>query len=211
MSNGAATAYTALWCVFVLVNLVVVIRRRAELALFTRDYVRFLAAPWKLVTFAVAWGGFVLIGPYSGDPTWDWFDASFMSVLTFTTAPWSVGVLVRVVRGWLPRWQLAPAVALWLLSASWLYDVYIWARDDRYPVTWSSNLVASTVLYACAGLLWSLSTRPGRPVTFAFLEADWLAEARSGSLRMWFWIAVFVLFVMAVMSPFLLEVWDRML
>lgn len=96
------------------------------------------------------------------------------------------------------------------MSASWLYDAYIWARDGRYPVTWSSNLVASSVLYACAGLLWSLSTRPGRPVTFAFLEANWLLEAGGGSPRMWFWIAVFVVFVVAVMSPFLLEVWDRM-
>lgn len=32
-----------------------------------------------------------LIAPYSGDATWDWIDANFMAVLTFATAPFSVG------------------------------------------------------------------------------------------------------------------------
>jgi hypothetical protein len=122
-----------------------------------------------------------------------------------------VGVLVRAARGQAPRWQVLPAVGLWLLSASWLYDVYVWARDGIYPGTWASNLIASSVLYVCAGLLWSLEAHPQRGVTLAFLETPWpSAQRRTGGRWLWLCIAGFVLFVAAMMSPFLLETWDRL-
>jgi hypothetical protein len=211
MPDAAARIYVAGWLLFSLVNLVVLVRRQRELELFSRAYLRFMTSSWKLVTFFVAWASFVLIAPYSGDPTWDYVDATFMSVLTFATAPWALGVLVRVVRRQTRAWQIGPALTVWLLSASWLYDAYIWLRDGFYPPTWFSNLVASSVLYACAGLLWSLTLRAERGVTFAFLEPRWFEpEGASGSSRLLVWICVFVLFVAAIMSPFLLETWDRL-
>jgi hypothetical protein len=33
---------------------------------------------------------------------------------------------------------------------------YLWMRDGHYPVTWWANLLASSVLYLCAGLFWNL-------------------------------------------------------
>ena len=45
------------------------------------------------MTFVVATAGITLIAPYSGDPTWDYVDSVFMSVLAFATAPWVVGRL----------------------------------------------------------------------------------------------------------------------
>jgi hypothetical protein len=203
--------YTACWVAFTALSLGIAVGRRHELELWSRAYVRFLTAPWKLATFAVAWTSFTLIAPYTGDPTWDYVDATFMSALTFVTSPWALGVLVRVWRGRVPRWQCAPAAALWLFSSSWLYDAYVWARDGRYPATWASNLIASSVLYFCAGSLWSLEARPGRGVTFAFLESEWFApRSNVRSVRLWVGIAFFAAFVAAMMSPFLLELWSRL-
>jgi hypothetical protein len=210
MSDTTAAVYTALWSAFSLLAIAAAVWRRSEVVLFTRQYYRFLAQPWKLSIFGVAWAGFVLMAPYTGDPTWDWFDATFMSVLTFWSSPWAVGVLVRSVQGRSARWQIAPALALWLLSASWLYDAYVWWRDGFYPPTWDSNLVASSVLYVCAGLLWSLTPHAQRGVSLAFLEASWPnSEQRANGKWLWLTAGGFVLFVCAMMSPFLIELWDR--
>ena len=64
-----------------------------------------------------------LIAPYTGDPTWDYFDALFMSVLAFTTAPWTVGTLYRVVQSQLPARQGFVAFGVGMFSASWSYDL----------------------------------------------------------------------------------------
>jgi hypothetical protein len=211
MPQETARLYTIGWLTFVAFNGALALMRRRELALFQGSYLRFLCRPWKLVIFGVAAIGFMLIAPYTGDPTWDWVDAGFMSALTFLTAPWVVGVLVRITRRQLSAWQASPAVALWLLSASWLYDVYVWNRDDLYPPTWASNLVASSVLYACAGLLWSLDLNPSGKVTFAFLQAAWLNGPSVRTSRvLWLWAAGFVVFVVAMMSPFLIELYERL-
>lgn len=81
----------------------------------------------------------------------------------------------------LPFKQAIVAFCVWMFSASWSYDLYLVLRDNQYPQTWLSNIFASSVLYAAAGLLWNLEWRPGRGVTFSFLEPEWptpLAEPR---------------------------------
>jgi hypothetical protein len=57
------------------------------------------------------------------------------------------------------------AACLWLFSASWSYDLYRFARDGQYPATWSENLLASSILYALAGLLWNLEWATERGMT----------------------------------------------
>ncbi len=80
--------------------------------------------------------------------------------------------------------RLFVAVNAWLFSASWSYDGYQWVRHGRYPPTWLSNLVVSSVLYALAGLFWNLERIPGRGVVFAFMEDKWpRAETRSSFAR----------------------------
>lgn len=121
----------------------------------------------------VATAGLILIAPYTGDPTWDYLDASFMALLTYITAPWSIGVLYKVVRRQCPIWQAYAAICIWLFSASWSYDLYLLLRDGYYPITWFSNIFASSVLYISAGLLWNLEYIPSRGVIFGFMDTRW--------------------------------------
>lgn len=175
--------YMAAWGLACLVAAGLLWRRRARFTLTRRAYWRFLLRDWKLATFAIAASGMVVIAPYTGDPTWDYVDAGFMSLLTFLTAPWAVGVLYRLRRD---RGLLAEAycaACAWLFSASWSYDGYLYLRDGFYPITWLPNLFASSVLYACGGLLWSLQWRAERGVIFGFMAADWPAPSAPGELQ----------------------------
>jgi hypothetical protein len=138
-----------------------------------RAYWRFLLQPWKVASFALAASGLMVLAPYTGDPTWDYCDAAFMSLLAFATAPWAVGVLYQALRGQRALWEVYLALCVWMFSASWSYDLYLLLRDGQYPATWDVNIAASSVLYLCAGLLWNLEYRPGQGVLFAFMDERW--------------------------------------
>jgi hypothetical protein len=115
----------------------------------------------------------VLIAPYSGDYTWDYTDGLFMSVLTFVTAPWSVGIFFRSLKHKVPMTQVFLAFCLWMFSASWSYDGYLLLRDGRYPLTWLPNLAASSILYWSAGLFWNLNWKPEIGVYYSFRQEPW--------------------------------------
>lgn len=183
MPTGYASLYIAGWATACLVALWLFLRSPHAYALVRRAYWAFLIRPWKVITFLCAAAGITGVAPYTGDPTWDHVDALFMSALAFLTAPWVVGAIYRVVTGHLPFSQAYVASCLWLFSASWSYDLYLLGRDGSYPVTWLANLFASSVLYLCAGLFWSLDWRPERGMVFAFTESDW-PRALSGPV---FW------------------------
>jgi hypothetical protein len=211
MSAPFDRIYAAIWGVFLVWATVLFVRDRRAHALVSRDYARFLLAPWKVSTFVVAGGFFVVAAPYTGDPTWDRVDGAMMAILTFLTAPWSVGVLYRVGRKKLPNREAIVALALWLFSASFCYDAYLWIRDGQYPITWWSNMLASSVLYLCAGLFWNVTYRDGRGVIFAFMVDDWLSVHAMGRGR-WKVFAVAALFaaiVTGMMLPFALTVIGR--
>lgn len=140
-----------------------------------RAYLGFLLQPWKIATFTVAAVGLAGIAPYTGDPTWDRIDATLMAVLTFLSAPGSVGALYLWTQRRVGLVTAYQAACAWLFSASWCYDLYLVARDGAYPPTAAANLAASSILYCAAGLLWNLEHRPGRGVIFAFMEGPWPA------------------------------------
>jgi hypothetical protein len=96
-----------------------------------------------------------------------------MSVLAYATAPWSVGTLYRWLQADAPRANASVAAVVWLFSASWAYDGYLLLRDGHYPATWLANLVASSCLYAAAGLMWNLDCDQERGVHLAFRRPDW--------------------------------------
>jgi hypothetical protein len=167
--------YTATWITYCLLCAGLMIREGRRLTLFQRSTLQTLTQPWKLTTGLIATLGLIGIAPYTGDPTWDTGSALIMSLLTYLTAPWSVGILYRALR--YPRHTRWPAVCIalgcWLLSASWSYDLYLLLRDGAYPVTWWSNLLASSLLYLPAGLLWNLQWSPQQGATLGFLHPDW--------------------------------------
>lgn len=190
--------YTVGWLLLCGFAVVLVVRQPQFFALLRREYWLLILEPWKVLTAVVATVGFMVMAPYTGDPTWDYIDAFFMSVMTYTTAPWCVGVLYRSAHRQ-ERWQAwYVAVCSWFLSASWSYDLYIWIRDGYYPLTWTSNIVASSFLYLMAGLLWNLEWQPGRGLQFAFMAIDWPQPPLHRSWRI-VWLALPIILVVAVM------------
>lgn len=204
MSTPFAYVYIFCWSLLCIVGMVIGWRNRAECTLFRRTYLRTLLVPWKLVLFAIALVFFILVAPYAGDPTWDEIDATFMALFTYVSAPWSVGTLYRWTRG-RERGQLAfVALCVWLFSASFSYDIYIFLRHGFYPSSWWSNIIASSVLYASAGLLWSLEVRPERGVVFSFMVEPWFQPNTrpQGGWAIVGYASAFVILVIAMMLPF---------
>jgi len=199
---------------------VVTLLRGRTFAISRRAYWQARLTPWKLGLFAIAAGGMMLIAPHTGDPTWDWIDSGFMALFTYLTAPWTLGVLVRVRRS--SSAELYVAACTWLFSAGWSYDLYIFVRDAGglraawshgfYPLSWSSNLIASSLLYAAGGACFSLSAPPpGRVVskvvtrlrvTLPFSHDDWPAETPASVREIAPIALVFVLVVTAMLGPF---------
>jgi len=184
------TIYITFWATACLIAAVVYIRDRQSYALSHSDYWHFLFKPWKVITFLIAATGLTVIAPYTGDPTWDYFDALFMSLLTFFTAPWATGVLYKVAKRELALKQAFVAGCIWMFSASWSYDLYLLIRDGCYPVTWFSNIFASSALYISAGLLWNLDWRKERGVIFSFMEVDWPVMSSFSVLPKILWFAL---------------------
>ena len=165
--------YIVCWSVACLVASLIFIKDWKSFGISRVEYWRFILKPWRVTTFVIASSGMIAIAPYTGDTTWDYFDALFMSVLTYLTAPWAMGAIYNVANRKLDPLQAFVALCLWMFSASWSYDLYLVLRDGAYPITWFSNIFASSVLYVLAGLFWNLDWIQGRGVTFAFLENKW--------------------------------------
>lgn len=207
MPTAIAYVYMSGWMSFCLAAIVVIWQNRADCTLFRPIYLRTLLVPWKLVLFAIALVFFIVAAPYAGDPTWDEVDATFMAVLTYVSAPWSVGTLYRWARGRERRQMAFVALGVWLFSASFSYDLYIFLRHGHYPSSWWSNVVASSVLYSSAGLLWSLEVRAERGVVFSFMVDPWLeAESKPrATMAIVGYAFVFVILVVGMMLPFVWE------
>lgn len=197
--------YIAIWSAACVAAIAVYARPPDAFCLSHSAYRNFLFVPWKLVTFAVAATALTLVAPYTGDPTWDYVDALYMSALTYLGAPWTVGVLYLSVKRRLPFKHLYIALCLWMFSASWSYDLYILLRDGSYPATWLPNIFASSVLYLSAGLFWNLDWRAGRGITFSFIEPDWPHVSPAAGFSRIFWFALpFMLIVVLTLLYFVM-------
>ncbi|MDR3054906.1 MAG: hypothetical protein LBU53_05825 [Zoogloeaceae bacterium] len=195
--------YLLAWSAACLLALGIFIVRFKTWDITQRRYWQFMAQPWKIVTFSIAAGGLMVIAPYTGDMTWDYYDAAFMSALTFTTAPWAVGVLYKATQR--QRSLLAVYVALcaWMFSASWSYDLYLLLRDGAYPATWDVNIAASSVLYLAAGLLWNLEYDKDKGVVFAFMRQNWFApQAKTGFAKIFLYALPFMLIASVAILSF---------
>ena len=192
-----------MWATACVIAFALMVQSRDTIILFKKEYFDFLKVKWKLITFIIALSAFVVLAPYTGDPTWDYYDAAFMSILTFITAPWSVGTLFRYINGREKNRVAFVAVCAWMFSASWSYDIYLVFRDGFYPATWWINIFASSVLYVSAGLFWNLEYRKDRGVIFGFMESDWPAvDENSGFNKIVFYALPFMILAAAVFVPF---------
>ena len=81
----AFAIYTAFWITACLIAVAIAVVQRRRIQLFDSAYWRFLARPWRLTTFFVAALSLIVFAPYTGDPTWDYVGATFMSVLACAT------------------------------------------------------------------------------------------------------------------------------
>ena len=183
-------AYIICWVAACCVALYLFIKERENIGLSRAEYWRFIFKPWRLITFAIACLGMIIIAPHTGDPTWDYFDAFFMSTLTYLTSPWSIGAIYNAGKGKLKLSHAYVAICVWMFSASWSYDIYLVLRDGGYPITWFSNIFASSVLYISAGLFWSLDFIQCKRVTFAFLEDGWPYSSSEGTFSKIVWFAL---------------------
>lgn len=174
--------YISLWATACLLAVALYIVYRKSFAKTYGGYCRFLLKPWKAVTFIIAAAFLTLMAPYTGDPTWDYTDALFMSLLTYFTAPWSIGVIYRFIKKELPFKDAYIAFCAWMFSASWSYDIYILIRGGYYPVTWFSNIFSSSALYVLAGFFWNLDWRKEKGVIFSFMASDWIRINEGKSL-----------------------------
>lgn len=165
--------YIAGWSAACLVALVALLRHPQDFTVTRRRYWQFLAEPWKLATFVAGTALITLVAPYTSDPTWDRTDGFFMSLLCFATAPWVVAVLYFAAQRRARPSEIYVALCAWLFSASWSYDIYLVWRDGMYPITWSANILASSLIYLCAGLFWNLEWQPDRGVIFSFMRDGW--------------------------------------
>ena len=196
--------YVAIYVALMIICAVMLWRGRRSLRLFSADYGAFLRQPWRLTTFIIAAIGLTVVAPYTGDPTWDYFDAIMMSVFTYLSAPWVVGTLYLTAARRASLAQVYIAVILWMASASWCYDLYILFKQGMYPITWASNIAASSVLYLCAGLMWNLDWRAGHGVVFAFREPGWPQPVSSASfMRVAAFAAPFMIIVGVGVAYFL--------
>lgn len=136
-----------------------------------------------------------VIAPYTGDPTWDYVDAVFMSILAFATAPWAVGILYLALHKRAKATHAFIAICVWMFSASWSYDLYLVLRDGVYPDTWLPNIFASSVLYVSGGLLWNLEWKEERGVIFGFMDPGWpeATDTRVFHRIMWFALPFMIL------------------
>ncbi len=199
------TAYLSGYSLACVVAIGLMIRERASLILFRPEYRRYMASGWKLVTFAVAAIAMTVVAPYTGDPTWDYFDASFMSILTYLTAPWAVGTLYLALHRRSKAVHVYIAVCVWMFSVSWAYDVYILLKSGYYPATWLPNIVLSSILYFAAGLLWNLQRKEGRGVVFGFMEPGWPDPSNELGFRQIVWFAMPIMILVTMMiAPFLI-------
>lgn len=182
--------YIYCWTAACFVALFLFFKERETISLARAEYWRFIFQPWRVMTFAIACLSMIVIAPHTGDPTWDYFDAFFMSTLTYLTSPWTIGTIYNAGKRKLKLSHAYVAICLWMFSASWSYDLYLVLRDGGYPLTWFSNIFASSVLYVSAGLFWSLDWIQDRGVTFAFLENNWPYSISGSAFSKIVWYAL---------------------
>ena len=90
--------YLSVWIAFLVFSAGIVTKNWSHFKSETLKYWPYITTKWKLVTFAISVTFVSFAGPYTYDPTWDFVSGFGMSLLTYLTAPWSVGVIYQFIK-----------------------------------------------------------------------------------------------------------------
>lgn len=167
--------YLIIWIILTVIWIILLIKNRKTILLFKGEYGLFLMKKWKIILFLVATFLLSYISTLWYDPTWDIPETIIMSVLTYYTAPYSVGVIYRYFSGLYKNGsELYIAFILILFSSAWFYDIYamiflVWT----YPLTAFSNLWLSPFFYIFAWMMWSLDYKKELWVIFVYKYKEW--------------------------------------
>ena len=135
-----------------------------------------LLRPWKLATLGVGILALIAGAFLTPAPDWDVGISLIMAALAYTTAPWSVRMVVA------RRWRLWPLVAVvtWV-AVDGCYAAY-WSWKDPAALTLmrDANAPASLSLYVICGLIWL----PRASVRELFAAVGTNSAVRS-SRRLW--------------------------
>lgn len=165
--------YVAGWISVCLLGLGILVHDRHRVHVEWNGYWNYLTMRWKVCSFALAFVFVTFAGRFTDDETWDVITGGGMSLLTFITAPWCVGLLYQVFTGRRACRYLIVALGMTFFSSSWFYDGYLLLRDGSYTTRWWSNLMLSPILYLAGGLFWSLEARGRFGFRFGFVRPDW--------------------------------------
>lgn len=167
--------YVAFWIGNVLIWLSGFARKKCGSFLLSKDYFHSLDRSWKLWTFFIALALLSYVSTLGYDPTWDVPETFVMGILTYITAPYSVGTFYRFFKGLDRNWsELYLAVVLTFFSSCWFYDAYATIfLVGEYPRMAFSNMGISPILYLLGGTLWSLEYVNQMGITLPFAHKDW--------------------------------------
>jgi transcription elongation factor Elf1 len=152
-----------------------------KLSIFSKDYYDFIFIKWKVITFILSVIFLFLLTTIElvdyGYLTINRFGSTFlitMSFLTFFTAPWVVGNLIRYFFSLNSNLRVNfPFISLLMLFfvSCWFYDFYfLLFKEGTYPKTWFYNMTRSVPIYITAGLFWNLTYNSKlKKIKFAFL------------------------------------------
>jgi len=177
--------YFKSWVTIVLFTFVLSIFKRNQILLLSKKYFYFLFVKWKIIVFLLALFIVSGVGLLWLDPTWDLGISIIMSILTYFTAPYSVGIFYRFIK-WIERKniELFLAIILTFFSASWFYDGYnylylLWF----YPNTWFSNILYSIPVYLLWWIIWNLDYSKEKGAYLSFYNKKWTLEPENKSIK----------------------------
>lgn len=110
--------YLSVWITFFALSLVIVVKKLNSFKIEALKYWHYLTTLWKIITFTFAGTFISFAGPFTNDPTWDFVSGFGMSLLTYLTAPWAVGVIFQFIKKRHPLNEVIVAVTFWLVSSS---------------------------------------------------------------------------------------------
>ena len=177
--------YFKSWVTIVLFTFVLSIFKGNQILLLSKKYFYFLFVRWKIIVFLLALFIISGVGLLWLDPTWDLGISIIMSILTYFTAPYSVGIFYRFIK-WIERKniELFLAIILTFFSASWFYDGYnylylLWF----YPNTWFSNILYSIPVYLLWWIIWNLDYSKEKGAYLSFYNKKWTLEPENKSIK----------------------------